>query len=290
MSTAQTAALRDAPPWMAKRAIERPEQSGLPEDARRAERAERAGQVWLPPMGLGSMRLADLPTALREAADAALLDEGIDEIVAQVVGREDEALGRLVSLISDLAGDAPALARAVAEQRLAIELLARGRRTPSNERLLRALRRGRILGALATIDPWSPVVAVVDEDGTWTLTGRVDISAELPGRSALLVPVRSSDGRRALVWIGSGDAGVTQLPVQSRPFGARSRPLLLDEVRVRVDEIVTDETGDLLAGLASAQARLDAALTLADFIAAGEAFLAMREFASSQDDDLATVA
>ncbi len=183
MNTAQTTVIRDAPPWMAKRAM---------------------------------------PTALREAADAALLDEGVDEIVAHVAGRADEALGRLVSLISDLAGDAPALARAVAEQRLAIELLARGRRTPSNERLLRALRRGRILGALATIDPWSPVVAVVDGDGTWTLTGRVDISAELPGRSALLVPVRSSDGRRALVWIGIGDAGVTQLPVQSRPFAMRS--------------------------------------------------------------------
>ncbi|MEP7160821.1 MAG: hypothetical protein ABI746_06935 [Dermatophilaceae bacterium] len=270
MNTAQTTVVRDAPPWMERAAD-------------LAGRDGRAGWARLRPMGH-----ADVPTALREAADAALLDEGVDEIVAHVAGRADEALARLVSLVSDLAGDAPALARAVAEQRLAIELLARGRRTPSNERLLRALRRGRILGALATIDPWSPVVAVVDEDGTWALTGRVDISADLPAGSALLVPVRSSDGRRALVWIGVGDVGVTHLPVQSRPFGARSRALLLDGVRVRVDELVTDETGTLLADLASAQARLDAALTLADFIAAGEAFLAMREFAASQDEELVT--
>lgn len=257
----------DAPPWMSAVDL-------MPT-------GPAAGHRWLPEAR------TDVAEGLRAAGEAGLLDEGVDGLLAESPSYAQDALARIVDLVADLAGDARTLARGIAEQRVAIEVLARGLRTPSNERLLRALRRGRLVGALATIDPWAPVLAAATADGSWTLTGRVEVSADLPGGSAVLIPVRVGAGRRALAWIGAHDAGVTSLPEQARPFGARSRALLLEGVRVRADEIVAGDLGALLTSLAPAQARLDAALALADFVAAGEAYLAMREFAASEDGALA---
>ncbi len=257
--TVGPSAAADVPPWMSPGAA-------VPTNPTR----------WIPEVR------TDVAAGLRAAGEAGLLDQGVDGLLAERPYSAQDALRRVVRLVAELAGDARILARGIAEQRLAIEVLARGQRTPSNERLLRALRRGRLVGALATIDPWAPVRAAT-ADGSWSLTGRVEVSADLPEGSAVLVPVLIADGRRALVWIGAHDAGVTLLPEEPRPFGARSRPLLLNGVRVRADEIVAADLEILLASLAPARARLDAALALADFVAAGEAFLAMREFAASPD-------
>ncbi len=253
----------DAPPWMSAEA--------------RAALDSVGPDGWLP------QTRTDVAAGLRAAGEAGLLDQGVDGLLAERPYSAEDALRRIVRLVADLAGDTRILARGIAEQRLAIEVLARGLRTPSNERLLRALRRGRLVGALATIDPWTPVLAATASDGSWSLTGRVEVSADLPEGSAVLIPVLTADGRRALAWIGAHDAGVTPLPEEARPFGARARTLLLDGVRVRVGEVVADDLEALLAALAPARARLDAALALADFVAAGEAFLAMREFAAATD-------
>lgn len=253
----------DAPPWL----------NATPE----ASTEELTPGAWVPEAR------TDVAEGLRAAGDAGLLDQGVDGLLAESPFFAQDALARIVELVADLAVDARILARGIAEQRVAIEVLARGARTPSNERLLRALRRGRLVGALATIDPWSPVRALPAADGAWSLTGRVEVSADLPSGSAALIPVLTGDGRRALAWIGAHDRGVTPLPEQARPFGARSRALLLEDVRVRPSEIVAGDLASLLASLAPAQARLDAALALADFVAAGEAYLALREFAASPD-------
>lgn len=179
--------------------------AGSTESADPAEAADR-----------GSALVADL-------ADRGLLDAGVDALVASAQGYAGAAgagaQGGLPTLdpavlVAALARVCATSAATVAVQRAAIEVLAHARRTPANERLLKALRRGAVLvGMPAAGEPPLAGEALVD-GSVLVQRGRVRLIGARPG-GAVLLRVRLGE-RIVWAWTTYRSAGVV-------PFGAVAR-------------------------------------------------------------------
>lgn len=208
---------------------------------------------------------------LRDLAETGLLDAGVDEVMARAHGYatavsdlpprwpqdtpSDAGPVRAphhadpTAVIAALAEVCPASAAAVAVQRFAIEILAHARRTPANERLLKALRRGAVVAAVPAPGE-SPVAGELLPDGSVLVTsGRVRVLGAGPG-AAVLLRARLG-GRVVWAWTTYGAAGVATHD---------GLELSLDRVVLRADAVV-DAAVDAAAGqaLLAAAARADRA-------------------------------
>lgn len=182
---------------------------------------------------------------LRDLAERGLLDAGVDAAMAQAHGYAEGSAwdsGRpehdhtrvaaaLVAAVADVCG---ASAAAVAVQRAAIDVLARARRTPANERLLKALRRGAVVGALPAPGQ-APLDGELLVDGSILVaSGRLDLVGAGPG-GAVLLPVRLG-GRVVGAWTPYAAAGLVH-------DAAGTGTLIVDRLVIRADTVVDAPTG-----------------------------------------------
>ena len=218
---------------------------------------------------------------LRDLADRGLLDAGVDAVMADAHGyapsvrgsgsadgdatqdRQDQVAGArrgadhdpvrvvtaIIAAVADVCGSS---ATAVAVQRAAIEILARARRTPANERLLKALRRGSVVAALPAPGQ-QPLDGTLLVDGSILVAaGRVDVIGARPG-GAILLQVRQG---AAVVWAwttyaaaglthhraGGAAAGPERADARGGDATSSSTTLTLDRLVLRADTIIDPPT------------------------------------------------
>lgn len=184
---------------------------------------------------------------LRDLAEAGVLDAGVDAAMARAHGYDTDTHADAdaetavdpAAVVAAMAAICPASAMAVAVQRSAIEILALAERTPANERLLKALRRGAVVAAA----PAPGQAALVGEqliDGSVLMSGRVRVLGAAPGAAVLL---RVQVGERLVwAWTSYGASGLGAVPVEG--VGLPVVDLSLDRVVLRAGEIVGGAAAD----------------------------------------------
>ncbi|MCA0435779.1 MAG: hypothetical protein LCH98_04715 [Actinobacteria bacterium] len=184
---------------------------------------------------------------LADLAEAGLLDVGVDAARARVhgygaAGSDSPPHGSAVTpdaVVAVLAQVCRVGAAAVLVQRAAIDVLTHARRTPANERLLNALRRGSV-GAALPAPGEAPLDGELLVDGSVLVTGTsVRLLGVRPG-VALLVRVRVGE-RVRWAWATRGTAGITVCdggPAGTPGSAHGGVEVLLDRVILRADALI----------------------------------------------------
>ncbi|GAB79252.1 hypothetical protein SAMN05421595_2560 [Austwickia chelonae] len=149
-----------------------------------------------------------LRTLTRAVSDTGLLDIGLDALLADARGgtpaQADATRGAKAlfdAAVADIAALCPTAARYLRDQRDVMEMLATGRPTIANERLLHALRRGTVTVVLPA-GGQAPLPGELLPDGGVRIA-QVDLPVHgSPLGAALILTVRLPDGTRTVGWTG----------------------------------------------------------------------------------------
>lgn len=181
---------------------------------------------------------------LVDLAASGVLDAGIDAAMSRIHGYGEPADGRhgagpgaptdidMDAVVAELARVDADGAVAVAVQRSAIELLAHARRTPANERLLKALRRGAVVAAVPAPDQRAVSGKLLVDGSVLVASGRVRVLGARPG-GAVLLAVALGD-REVWAWTTYGAEGVAPIA----PVAGSGTELRLDRLVLRADMII----------------------------------------------------
>lgn len=217
--------------------------------------------------------LADPRETLALLRAHGLLDLGVAELLE---GRTDaEQVRRMGTVLDGLAFECLTSAFVTWAHRMAMEYLARGRRTEGNDAALAALRSGGSVGvtamatgmkALAGLEPLGVTGRVVDgPDGSALLvSGRIPWASNLVPGAVIILPVAVDDGRRLVVRITRDDAGVVIKPATGLLAldATASGMTLLEDVVVPDDAVVSEDFAAFAAAFRPTFLILQAALAL----------------------------
>ncbi|MBW3085293.1 hypothetical protein KEM60_01490 [Austwickia sp. TVS 96-490-7B] len=177
--------------------------------------------------------IADLRALIHDVADAGLFD-----IVLRCTdGSPDPATHAWLNVIAALRSVDPLSAACVTAHRTAIDLLAHGHPSASNDRLQRALRRGAVTVAHAAQNARALDARRRTDGSLLVKAGRLRMSGVIPG-AALIVPVALGPGEVVLAWTGLRTPGVAAQPVVTAGEGVACADVDFRQVVIAATEVI----------------------------------------------------
>ena len=185
---------------------------------------------------------------LRRLADAGLLDQGIDDLLAGRPGSTD--VRAAAETIAALAEECLATAFGVWAHRVVEDYLARGVRTPTTDATLARLRNGQAVGATGMAQALKSLAgigdlgidATPDADGGWILNGQVSWISNLVDDAVLVLPARTPTGG-LVAWVPLTTPGLRPRLIDGLLAldATASGTLAVDGVRVPAEQVLSTD-------------------------------------------------